>query len=230
MMARAFFITGTDTNIGKTFVATLVARALKARGIDIGVMKPVETGCAVKDGALVPMDAVALKEAAESGDPLDLINPYRFSPPLSPNVAARLSGVEIDLIKIETAFKMLSAVHEIIIVEGAGGLLVPLNDDQNMADLVVRLKARLLIIAPSRLGVINHTLMTCECARALGIDVAGVILNHPAPRSDDASIKYNRSEIERYATVLAEVPYTAPGEALPELPEALLKIFKSCRF
>jgi len=225
-MARAFFITGTDTNIGKTFVATLVARALKARGIDIGVMKPVETGCAVKDGALVPMDAVALKEAAGSGDPLDLINPYRFAPPLSPNVAARLSGVEIDLIKIETAFKTLSAVHEIIIVEGAGGLLVPLNDDQNMADLVVRLKARLLIIAPSRLGVINHTLMTCECARALGIDVAGVILNHPAPRPDDASVKYNRSEIERYAPVLADIPYTPAGDILPELPEALLKVFK----
>lgn len=225
-MARAFFITGTDTNIGKTFVATLVARALKARGIDIGVMKPVETGCAVKDGALVPMDAVALKEAAESNAPIDLINPYRFTPPLSPNVAARLSGVEIDLDKIESAFKRLSAVHEIIIVEGAGGLLVPLNNDSTMADLALRLGSQLLIVTPSRLGVINHALLTCECARARGLDLAGVILNHPANRSNDASIKYNLSEIERYAPVLAEIPYTPAGGTLPNLPETLLKVFK----
>ncbi|MBI4948969.1 MAG: dethiobiotin synthase [Deltaproteobacteria bacterium] len=225
-MARAFFITGTDTNVGKTFVSILIARALKARGIDVGVMKPVETGCAEAGGSLVPTDALALKKAAGSDDPLDLINPYRFSHPLSPNVAARLSGVETDLNRIESAFKTLSAVHEIILVEGAGGLLVPLNGDYTMADVAIRLSARLLIVAASKLGAINHALLTVECAKSRGIDVAGVILNHPAPRSGDASIKYNRSEIERYATVLAEVPYTAPNEALPELPEALLKVFK----
>ncbi len=225
-MARAFFITGTDTNVGKTFVSTLIARSLRAVGIDAGVMKPVETGCAEAEGSLVPADAVALKEAAGSNDPLDIINPYRFAPPLSPNVAARLSGVEIDLNRIESAFKTLSAVHEIILVEGAGGLLVPMNNYHAMADLALRLNARLVIVAASRLGVINHALLTCECARSRGLGIAGVILNNPSPSEDDLSVRYNRSEIERYAPVLAEVPYTPTGEALPKLPEALLKNFK----
>lgn len=225
-MARAFFITGTDTNIGKTFVSTLIARALKARGIDIGVMKPVETGCREADGALAPMDALALKGAAKSNGPLDVINPYRFAPPLSPNVAARLSGVEIDLSRIESAFKTLSEAHEIMLVEGAGGLLVPLNDHHTMADLALRLGSQLLIVAANRLGVINHTLMTIECARAHGLDVAGVILNSPAPSEDELSVRYNRSEIERYAPVLADIAYTPAGGTLPKLPEALLKIFK----
>lgn len=224
-MARAFFITGTDTNVGKTFVSTLIARALKAEGADVGVMKPVETGCREADGALAPMDALALKEAAKSNAPLDVINPYRFAPPLSPNVAARLSGVEIDLNRIESAFKTLSAVHEIILVEGAGGLLVPLNNDHTMADLALRLNARLVIVAASRLGVINHALLTCECARSRGLGIAGVILNNPAPSENDLSVRYNRSEIERYAPVLAEVPYTPTGK-MPELPETLLKAFR----
>lgn len=225
-MSRVFFITGTDTNVGKTFVATFIARSLKAKGIDVGVMKPVETGCAEEDGSLVPADAVALKKAAGSNDPLDLINPYRFAPPLSPNIAARLSGVEIDLNRIESAFKKLSAAHEIMLIEGAGGLLVPLNNDSTMADLALRLGSQLLIVAPSRLGVINQTLLTCECARARGLEVAGVLLNNPSLKSNDASIKYNRSEIERYAPVLAEIPYTPAGDILPKLPEALLKAFQ----
>ena len=171
-MARAFFITGTDTSVGKTFVSTLIARTLKASGISVGVMKPVETGCAEAGGSLVPVDAIALKEASGSGDPLDLINPYRFAPSLAPNVAARLSGVEIDLVKIETAFKTLSAIHEIIFVEGAGGLLVPINDDCTMADVALRLNMRLLVVAASKLGGFNHAVMTMGCARARRIDVA----------------------------------------------------------
>ncbi len=211
-MNQGFLITGTDTGVGKTFVTSLMAMVLTDAGINTGVMKPVETGCAVKNGRLIPIDAMTLKNASGAEDPLDAINPFRFAPALAPNIAARLENVKIDLRKIKDCFKSLSKAHDLILVEGAGGLLSPLTDEKTMADLAVALKLSIIIVAPSRIGVINHALLTVECARRRNLHIDGIILNNPTPPERDASRAFNRAEIERLSgiPVLGEIPFLKP--------------------
>lgn len=199
-MSRSYFITATDTGAGKTFAASLIARALRLKGADVGVMKPVESGCREIDGSLVPEDAVALKAASASGDAIEDICPYRLSQPLSPHLAARLSGVRIDFEVIKSGYRKLSARHELMLVEGAGGLLTPLTDDKTVADLIVALRLPVIIAATSKLGVINHTLLTVEAARNRGIEVRAIILNGD-PEASDGSMKYNSKEIERMTSL-----------------------------
>lgn len=212
-MKRGYFITGTDTGVGKTFVTSIMAMVLTDCGIDTGVMKPVETGCAVKNGRLIPNDALRLKESSGADDPIDIINPYRFVPPLAPNIAARLKGMEIDFNKIKDCYKALSKAHDVVLVEGAGGLLAPLTDEKTMADLALFLKLALIIVAPSRIGVINHTLLTVEYARGSNIPVKGIILNNPVTPKKDPSRGFNRMEIERLTgvPVLGELPFVKAG-------------------
>jgi dethiobiotin synthetase len=217
MMGHGCFITGTDTSVGKTFVAAAIAGALRSGGADVGVMKPVESGCADRDGRLVPADALALKEAAGATDPIDTINPYRFAAPVAPNIAARLEGKEIDLSIIKGLYGEMSAAHDIMIVEGAGGLLSPVTDSKSTADLAALLGLPLIVVAPSMLGCINHTLLTLRAAEQKGIPVLGIILNHPSPPDSggaaDKSLQYNLEEIKRLAEVpvLGEMPYLEKG-------------------
>lgn len=213
-MKKAYFVTGTDTSAGKTTVTVGLVRALKKAGKDIGVMKPVETGCGETGGALFPLDALTLKDAASSNDPLDLINPYRFKTPLAPSIASRLEGVKVYFEKIRDAFVQIRVAHDLTIVEGAGGLLAPVTEDQAIADLVFFLGLPLVIVAPSRLGAINHTALTVECARTRGITVKGIVLNHVSPDTNDLSQRYNRQEIERLTgvTILGEVPFMDPAK------------------
>lgn len=195
-MNHSYFITATDTGAGKTFVASSIARALRLKGVDVGVMKPVESGCVDKDGTLVPDDALALKEASGSSDSLEDICPYRFAPPLSPHLAARLSGVSVDFEVIKNAFLKLSKRHGLMLVEGAGGLLAPLTDELTVADLAAALNLPLIIVAQSKLGVINHTLLTIEAARSRGLKVAAIVLNE-GPGGTDPSVEFNSGEIKR---------------------------------
>ncbi|MBI5642733.1 MAG: dethiobiotin synthase [Deltaproteobacteria bacterium] len=226
-MRQAYFITGTDTNVGKTFVTASLAKGLRAKGHSVGVMKPVETGCEIKDGRLIPHDALALKDAAGCLDQLDAINPYRFPPPISPNIAARLEGVEIDFSKIDAHFRELQRLHDIMFVEGAGGLLVPLTETETIADLVLFLGIPLVIVAASRLGVLNHTLLTIESAKMKGIEIKGVILNAPKPQDGDQSVIFHKAELERLTGVacLAEIPFTDAKKEAPESIEGLLRAF-----
>ena len=168
------FITGTDTGVGKTFVARGIASALRARGRRVGVLKPVETGC----GAGMtrrPADALALRSAAGSTLSVDRICPYRLDAPLAPDVAARLENVRIDPEVILAAFRVIDADHDLTIVEGAGGLLVPIVQRYAMADLARDLDLPLLVVVDSRLGAINHTLLTLEAAAARGLAVRGYV-------------------------------------------------------
>lgn len=219
-MKRAYFITATDTNAGKTRITAGLARALRCSGIDAGVMKPVETGCEERDGALIPADAVALKEAANSHDLLDLINPYRFAPPLAPSIASRMADAEISLSRIGECFQEIAGRHDLTLVEGAGGLLVPLTKDKTIADLILHLGIPAIIVAPNRLGAVNHAALTVECARKRGIEVTGVVLNNPAPASDDRSRGHNAREIERVAgaRVIATVPFLGGGPPKKNAP------------
>lgn len=216
-MQRGFFITGTDTGVGKTFVGCAIAGALNEGGADVGVMKPVETGSAVVGGRLVPGDALALKKAAGAQDPLDLINPYRFAVPLAPNIAARIEGRGIDMERIRSCYEELATAHGVVLVEGAGGLMSPVTDDLSVADMAADFGLPLIIVAASRLGCINQTLLTVEAARHRSIDIKGIILNHPgAPDATDKSLEYNFEEIRRLSgvPVLAELPYTEGGTAV----------------
>ncbi len=207
-MKQGLFITGTDTGVGKTLVAAALASFLKKEGVDVGVMRPVESGCRRQEGRLVPQDALFLREAAGCADNLDLINPYRLEAPLAPSLAAEREGVEIDLGKLIECFQAIKEKHDFILVEGAGGLLVPLREGYFISDLAQVFQLPLLIVAASRLGVINHTLLTVRYAQSLTIKVAGVILNNP--EEEDSASGSNSSLLQQLLDVplLGVIPFT----------------------
>ncbi|MBI4827644.1 MAG: adenosylmethionine--8-amino-7-oxononanoate transaminase [Nitrospinae bacterium] len=172
MAARGVFVTGTDTGVGKTTVAGALAAVFSLRGADVGVMKPVQTG-APKRG-LAP-DAKFLRIMAASRGAPELVSPVTLRLPLSPYHAARAEGVDIDVERIGAAYGKLARRHDLMIVEGAGGLLAPLTREAVMADLARALGLPLLIVAHPYLGCINHTLLTAQAARAAGLDIAGIV-------------------------------------------------------
>ena len=180
------FITGTDTGIGKTLVGCGLAAALTAQGRRVGVLKPAETGCDERDGVLYPDDALRLAGYARSSLPLETLCPYRFSPPLAPSVAAEQAGVTIRPERIVEVFHAIADQHEVTLVEGAGGLLVPLVGRYAFADLAHDLGIPILVVVGSKLGALNHTLLTLDCIAARALPLAGYILNHPTPTTDDA--------------------------------------------
>jgi dethiobiotin synthetase len=183
---KGIFITGTDTGVGKTLIAAGIASVLRKQGRDVGVMKPLESGCEIVDGKKVPMDALFLKDAAGVDDPLALINSYALKEPLAPSVAAEIEGIDIDIEKILGDFKQLSKKHEFLIVEGAGGLLVPIKKGFLFSDLIKRMGLPVLVVARGNLGTINHTLLTVNHAKILGIAVKGVIINNLTPEKGKA--------------------------------------------
>lgn len=202
MRVKEIFITGTDTGVGKTIVTAALASTLKDRGYRVGVMKPVETGCKRVGRRLIPPDAIFLKEAVQAKDSLNLINPYRFEKPLAPAVAADMEGIRIDISRILKAYNILKKRYEIMMVEGAGGILVPIYKDYLFIDLIRDMGIPILIVARSGLGTINHTLLTVRCAQEYGIHVIGVIMNHTRNEKLDLSEETNPLVIKR----LSEVP------------------------
>jgi dethiobiotin synthetase len=176
-VSRGIFITGTDTGVGKTIVAATLARLLRMRGINVGVMKPVTSGCREEDGRLVSDDALLLCRAAGLVCSADAA-PYLLREPLAPAEAAKLDGVRIDFSHLRECYYRLAAEHDVVIVEGAGGLMVPLVGGLLIADLIKALGLPLLVVARPNLGTINHTVLTCFAARQMDLDVAGVIINN----------------------------------------------------
>lgn len=188
MQARGIFVTGTDTGVGKTTVACGLAAALRRRGQRIGVLKPAETGCALgPDGRRIADDAERLRFFAECAAGPEICCPYALSEPLAPAVAARRDGVRIELNVIAAAYAELAATHDVVLVEGAGGLLVPLTEQLTFADLAARLRLPLLLVVGNRLGAINHALLTVENARMRGLQFAGYVVNELQAGSDLAA-------------------------------------------
>ena len=200
-MTRGIFVTGTDTEIGKTAITAGLAAVLKRRGIDAGVMKPISAGSRA--------DAELLKRAARSNESLDTINPIYLRDPLSPNIAARREKKILDLVPVFDAFNRLSEIHDYLLVEGVGGLLVPIADDVLVADLVARFDLPLLIVARAALGTINHTLLTIEAARARDLQVNSVIYNTLSPGGPDVSAQMSPGVVTRISGVPSSgtVPY-----------------------
>jgi len=205
---RGLFVTGTDTGVGKTFVGAGLAALFRKEGLRTGVMKPVETGCRKLKGQRVPQDGIFLRHMAGSRDPLEEIVPYRLSAPLAPRVAAEREGVRIRPSRIERAFRSIASRCSVILVEGAGGLLVPLTRELYMIDLVERLGLPVLLVARAGLGTINHTLLALSRLDDRQIPVAGIILNDVDGRRDPS--KRSNPEILRQASrapILAQIPH-----------------------
>lgn len=186
---RGLFITGTDTGVGKTVVAAGLAAWCKAHGGDVGVMKPIATGGIrlSQDGRtrLVSSDALLLSHAAGVDDPWSLINPVCYREPLAPYAASLKVHQPVDWSRIRQAFHVLTMRHPFLIVEGIGGLLVPLSRRRTVVDLIRMLRLPVLIVARLRLGTLNHTLLTVETASRAGVRVVGVVLNAAdAPTAD----------------------------------------------
>lgn len=170
---KGIFVTGTDTGVGKTVISAGIAGALKASGIDVGVMKVVASGCAGD----VCDDVKFLTSVSGCKDEIDLVCPVRLKHPLAPMVAAENEGVSIDIEGIKKAADILMSRHEFLIIEGVGGIAVPVTGDCMVADLAKMIGLPLVIVSRAGLGTINHTLLTIEFARAKGLDVLGVVFN-----------------------------------------------------
>jgi len=191
-----YFVTGTDTGVGKTTVSRSLLAAATARGLHTRCFKPVESGCSrAADGALVPRDAHALWEATDRTQPLESVCLYRFEEPVAPGVAATRLGTSIDLGAITAAVAAIRAASpDLLLVEGAGGLLVPLGGGQSIANLAILLGLPLLIVARPTLGTINHTLLTIEAAHRRGLVTQGVIFSSGSA-VEAADISSNAAEI-----------------------------------
>ncbi len=204
--SQGVFVMGTDTGVGKTLVAAGLVWALRRRGLDVGVMKPVESGVAGQAHA----DAELLRRVAGSSDPLTDISPYRFGPPLAPLVAARRQHTRISLARIVQRFRQLARRHDIVIVEGVGGLMVPLTKAKTTLDLAQSLGLPLVLVIGNRLGAINHTLLTVEAAQARGLRFIGGVINHVS-RERDAAVRTNPQMLQELVSLpeWAIVPYLA---------------------
>lgn len=211
--ARGLFITGTGTGVGKTYVASIIVRELVAAGHRVGVYKPAESGCLREGGELAAADARILWEAAEQPGELAHVCPQRFEAPLAPHLAARAEGRTLDDELLRSGIDYWNRSSDVIVVEGAGGLMSPLGDEQYVADLAWDLGFPLVVVARNGLGTIHETLATLIVAATFreGLDVVGVVLCQTASATDDSSPGTNRVELEARSVppVLAEVAYGA---------------------
>jgi dethiobiotin synthetase len=175
---KGIFITGTDTDVGKTWVAAGLTAALRERDVNAVYFKPIQSGCPLKEGRLIPSDALLARQVAGLTEPLEVLTPIALRLPLAPGVAAAQAGVEVDLELVAAACRNLSSRYEFLVVEGAGGLYVPLiGMDFLVLDLIRWLGLPLTVVAKSGLGTINHTVLTVKTALGADVQVAGVILN-----------------------------------------------------
>ncbi len=228
---KGIFITGTDTGVGKTCIGAALARLLKSRGVSVGVMKPIESG--VTDVNQLGEDGALLAWAAGSGDPVELITPYRLQHPVAPAVAASKEQIRIVPGLLREAFDELAGRHDFMIVEGAGGLMTPLAGGHLVADLARSLPLPLLLVAGLKLGTLNHTLLTLTAAATHELSVAGYILNGmpDTPGLAEESAPHTMASLTA-ADLLAVTPQIAdndPQQRVVKMVETLQQL-PSCDF
>ena len=226
MRMQGVFITGTNTEVGKTFVGVGIARALTQRDIKVIPRKPIESGCTKQGDALIPQDALALMEAANYQGSLFEVCPYRFEPPISPVRAAHLAD---KILTIEQLVNICLQGSEagFLLVEGAGGFYSPLAEDGLNADLAVALHLPVLLVADDRLGVLSQVLLNVEVIKMRGLQLAGVVLN-AVNENQNAHMDNSADLRERLDCPVFSNPYIREGDAqLPEaLIDALITLFK----
>ncbi|MDP2101040.1 MAG: dethiobiotin synthase [Methylotenera sp.] len=183
-MTQSYFVIGTDTNVGKTYVASRLVQYFAQSGLKAIGMKPIASGCEVgAQGELQNEDVIALSNASNVVAAKKLINPYQFAPAIAPHIAAEQAAVVISLDAIVNAYQQLTTLAEVVIVEGAGGFFVPLNQTQTLADLAVQINIPIILVVGIRLGCINHALLTVEAINARGLTLAGWVANEIDPNS-----------------------------------------------
>lgn len=226
---RGVFVSGTDTDVGKTVVGAGIAGALKVRGIDVGVMKPVQTGVTPEERDAGIGDGAFLKRAAGVDDPLSLISPVCLKHPMAPLVASRIEGRSVDLLAVAAAFRELAKRHEYLVVEGAGGLAVPVKGRLLMVDLAVQLRLPVIIVARPGLGTINHTLMSVEFARLYGAKVLGIVINGYPEKPSEVE-RTNPGVISELGDVpiIGVVPYDPRLAVETGSPEMAAEVVGSC--
>ena len=202
---HGFFVTGTDTGVGKTLVACALLHAFGARGYAAVGMKPVATGQAPATTG----DVERLAAAANVAAPSEEVNPYGFIPPIAPHIAAEQAGVRIELERIERAFHALSARAQVVVVEGIGGFHVPLGDGADTAQLAARLALPVVMVVGMRLGCLNHALLTGEAIAARGLKLAGWVANHVDPDMAAAAKNVRALEQRISAPLLARIEFAA---------------------
>jgi dethiobiotin synthetase len=211
-MTCRILITGTDTGVGKTMVGCALAFALKVRGLRVGVMKPAETGCALGADGLQPADAIALRASASAAHPLEVICPYRYPSPLAPAAAADIDALAPpDPQEVRRLFERIAADSDVILVEGAGGIAVPLTWNFSYADLAAALDLEVILVIANRLGCLNSALLSIDYARRRHLRVNGYILNDTEPQISPAA-RSNAESLKRLTDVpaLGAVRYKEP--------------------
>lgn len=220
-MNDGVFVTGTDTEIGKTFFSVQLVKALRARGRRVAVMKPVASGAQRVAGRLRNEDALALLAAAGTDQPYETCNPFCYAPPIAPHVAAAQAGERIDTQRIVNQARALAAGADFLVVEGVGGWRVPLDDNEDVAALAARLQLPVILVVGLRLGCINHALLSADAICHDGVPFAGWVANRidPAARNVEAMIDTLRRRIA--APLLAELGHGAGRSALDPVVDAL---------
>lgn len=195
------FVTGTDTEVGKTVVAGAIGDWFRRQHLRVGVFKPVATGCVRRREGLVSEDAEFLAHCADARFPLDLICPQCYAKPLAPAIAAERAGRPLDWESIDRSLTAISRASDVVIVEGVGGLMVPLDSRYTVADFAVGLNLPTVIVARPGLGTINHTLLTVNALRSLKVPVAGVVINRYPAESASIAEETNLRAIEKWGKV-----------------------------
>ena len=196
---KPLFVTATDTDIGKTYVCAGLAHALKKMDIDVGIMKPFACGDKQKNG-FSSNDLTILANAAMVDDAEDIINPFFFPIPASPYTAAKNLGVKIDVKHVMECFRKLDEIHDIVLVEGIGGIMTPILKDYAIIDLIKDLMANTIIVTSSKIGTVNHTVLTCNMCKNMNIPIKGLIINN------FDSTGYPIPELERDLNALTDLP------------------------
>jgi dethiobiotin synthetase len=208
-MSCGIFVTGTDTGVGKTYVTALLLAELRRRGVRAAAFKPVACGAGGRE------DAEIFRKLMRNEVPLDVINPVFLRHPLAPSVAAKLERRPVDLRKIIVTYRLLASAYPMVLVEGAGGLLVPVKNGYLMADLVRRLGLPLVVVARLGLGTINHSLLTVRQAQAMGLKVTGLVLNDTVGGRQGLAEKTNAQVVPQLCGVplLGVMPHGKRGAA-----------------
>lgn len=208
-MKAAWFITGTDTGVGKTLIASALIHGCVQRGYKTLGMKPVAAGCQLLGDELISEDVSQLIAASNVTAPVRQINPYAFAPAIAPHIAAEQAGVKISPDAIMAAYGQLATQADVVIVEGVGGFCVPLGDGIDTADLARQLGLPIIMVVGMRLGCLNHALLTAEAIRARGLSLAGWVANHVDPAMEVYEQNLQSLQQRLHAPCLGIVPWMA---------------------
>jgi dethiobiotin synthetase len=217
---KGIFVTGTDTEVGKTVISVGLIEKLKQQGLAVAGMKPIASGCEQTANGLRNEDALAIQQHVNVEIAYEKMNPYAFEPAIAPHIAAQQVAQKIDVLAIRSHFNEIQQQADIVVVEGAGGWMVPLNETQSMEDLALVLQLPVILVVAIRLGCINHALLSVAAIQQSGLPLLGWVANHIDQRSESEDIV---SSLKQGIKVpcLGEVPYLAEGQQATEFLDKL---------